>query len=40
MGDARPSLSADRERGEFSGADKIFEDGAAAADSFGRFGDS
>jgi hypothetical protein len=39
MADARPSLSANRERGEFSGSDEVFEDGAAAADSFGRFGD-
>ena len=39
MRNARPSLSAHAERGEFAGADELFEDGAAAADSFGRFGD-
>jgi hypothetical protein len=38
LADARPSLSADRERGQLASADKLFEDGAAAPDGFGRFG--
>ena len=38
LADARPSLSADRERGEFASADEFLEDDPAAANGFGRFG--
>ena len=38
LADARPSLSADRERGEFASANELFEDDPAAPDSFRCFG--